>query len=240
MAGEPVVVVCTTRSDSFAGVQRLFRPQGLAARTAGGREELVELLCESSVQLALLDLGDPELDVDGVLDVLAGGGTSRFLPVLLLGSGERAEHARERLASQVAVRTLELEAVRDPLASGENAALSRAALRRHARVPLRVRVQLDDEGTTSAAQSHDLSEEGIGVIASRRVGVGRVLSIEFALPGEPGRIQLAARVRRAVALSGGGWFLGLWFPQVTADVRARLRAFVQRETGQTSSDGPPP
>jgi len=236
--GEPVVVVCTTRTEAFDGLRRLFRPQGLAARTAEGPAALARLLGDASVQLVLIDVADSALDLDGVLDVLDGGRASRFLPVLLLGGGARAARARDRLASHVAVRVLELDAVRDPLAAGEDGAPGQASLRRHARVPVRARVRIVHDGVALTGQGHDLSEEGMGVVVTERVAVGRDVDLSFTLPGAPSGFALRGRVRRSASLSGGGWFLGLWFPQVTPDVRVRLREFVQRESGLSAPDDP--
>jgi CheY-like chemotaxis protein len=236
VAGEPLVVVCTTRGESFGGVRRLFRPQGLEPATADGAAALARLLGAASVQLVLVDAADPRLDLDGVLDVLGSGRASRFLPVLLLGSGARVAHAHERLASQVAVRVLGLEAVRDPLAAGENAELGRASLRRHARVPLRARTRIVHDGVALGGQSHDVSEEGMGVIVTERVAVGREVDVAFSLPGDPLGFASRALVRRTVSLSGGGWFLGLWFPQLAPAERTRLRDFVQRESGVSSAE----
>lgn len=244
MPGLPTVVVCTTRTEAFAGVQRAFRPQGLAARTAATSDALVALLADAAVYLVLIDVHDRRLDLDGVLDVVAGSGTSRFLPVLILGGGERAALARQRLGSQIAVRTLDLEAVRDPQASVDHAEFGKAALRRHARVPIRLRVRMTDvdrPGTEAVGgQTHDLSEEGVGVVAPACVPIGHRVRVDLTLPDEHGTLRLDAQVRRTAELSGGGWFLGLWFPSIPAAVRARLRAFVERETGQGSQDGPPP
>lgn len=219
-----VVAVCSTRLAQFALSRTLFARSALAVRTATTAEALATLYRTEEVRLTVLDAMDPWLDFDGLLGVLTSGDAPRFRPVLAIARGERASIVRERLSGHLAVQVVDLAELPDLEAA--TGPLLGVPARRHVRVAFRARVRV--EGTPPASgQSHDLSEEGMGVVLPDEVPTGRMV-VTFRLPGDPQPVRTAAEVRRTAALAGGGVFVGLNFVELGEGDRERLRAYIDQ------------
>ena len=234
MSEGPLVVVCTSRPERFEPLGTLFGRQGMALRPVSGPDRMEELLGSGSVHLLLVDAEDPELRLTSMLDAITGHARRRFVPVLVVGAGAEAERVRDRLSGHLAVRVVDLGS------AGQEATRQHRdrtpPIRRHLRVPTRLAVHLrDEDGGETTARTHDLSEEGLGLVATTDVAEQTPLTATFTLPGDPTVIALPAEVRRRVPLAGGGFFLGLWFHEVTAETRDRLRDFVQRESAMSAA-----
>jgi len=69
--------------------------------------------------------------------------------------------------------------------------------RRFIRIPLRTRVFCRTRaGTDFVAESVNLSQEGMLIIAEARVTAGERIDVEFTLPGQPRAVRTAATVQR--------------------------------------------
>ena len=229
--GSPLVVVCTSRSGRLEPLAALFGRQGLGWKVVADRNTLEDLLLAANIHLLLIDAQDPGLALGGLLDTLTAHGQRRFVPVLVVGVGADAERVRQRLSGQLAVRVVDLgDAGREASRHQNQSRGEGSPIRRHVRVPVRMSVRLlPHEGETRTARTHDLSEEGMGLVSSDDLPEETSLHAEFRLPGDDDPLRLPALVRRRVCLAGGGYFLGLWFQDVTAAARDRLRSFVDRE-----------
>ena len=185
----------------------------------GDASGLVDAVANRSVQLFLLDVHDTGLPLAELIDALAAPGAQRLVPVLIVGRGDDALNVKAKLRGHFAVRTVDMD-------TGDAEGGPGSVLRRHRRVSLRIPVWA--EGISGGlGQSHDLSEEGLGVVSTLSARPGELFRVRFSLPDGWGDVSADAEVRRAVSLAGGGVFLGLWFRNLDRSTRHRLRDFVQ-------------
>ena len=212
--------------------QTMLRAGGYEVRTAASGSEALRVARATPPDAILLDVEMPEMNGFETCRRLKADPATAGIPVAMLTAS--VDPQLNRKAFQVGADVTILKAVSTArLLNMLQVVLTTARGRRtDPRAGVALPVEYEDAGGVAAAETVNLSADGMFIKTPNPPAVGTILLLRFAVPGSQ-TWQCSARVVltwRAAAQHRSPPGMGLQFLDLPPEARAAIRAFVASQT----------